>query len=57
MPKIDLLALAPGDVLSIRTPGGGGHGDPLERPAEQVLADVDAGLVTPAHARDAYGSW
>ena len=55
VPKIDLLALAPGDVLSIRTPGGGGHGDPLERPAEQVLADVNAGLVTPAHARDAYG--
>jgi N-methylhydantoinase B len=55
VPKIDLLALAPGDVLSIRTPGGGGHGDPLERPAEQVLADVHAGLVTPAHARDAYG--
>ena len=55
VPKIDLLALAPGDVLSIRTPGGGGHGNPLERPAEQVLADVEAGLVTPAHAREAYG--
>ena len=24
VPKIDLLALEPGDVLSIRTPGGGG---------------------------------
>ena len=55
LPKIDLLALAPGDVLSIRTPGGGGHGNPLQRPAERVLADVDAGLVTPAHAREAYG--
>ncbi len=54
LPKIDLLALPPGDVLSIRTPGGGGHGDPLERPAAEVLADVEAGLVTPAHARDAY---
>ena len=53
--KIDLLALEPGDVLSIRTPGGGGHGDPLERPVERVLADVSAGLVTPAHARDGYG--
>src|SRR5262245_10004857 len=55
LPKIDLLALAPGDVLSIRTPGGGGHGNPLTRPTERVLADVAAGLVTPAHARDAYG--
>ena len=49
------LALEPGDVLSMRTPGGGGNGDPLERPVEAVAADVAAGLVTPAHARAAYG--
>jgi N-methylhydantoinase B len=55
LPKIDLLALEPGDVLSISTPGGGGHGDPLDRPADAVLADVAAGLLTAAHARDAYG--
>ena len=55
LPKIVLLALEPGDVLSVRTPGGGGHGDPLERPIAEVLADLEAGLVTPAHARDAYG--
>src|SRR5262249_61871535 len=55
LPKIDLLALEPGDVLSVRTPGGGGHGDPLARPTRDVLADGAAGLVTPAHARDAYG--
>ena len=53
--KIDLLALAPGDVLSVRTPGGGGHGNPLERPVSRVLADLEAGLITAAHARDAYG--
>jgi len=55
LPKIDLLALEPGDVLSIRTPGGGGHGDPLDRPLPEVLRDVEAGLLTPAHARDGYG--
>ena len=55
LPKIDLLALEPGDVLSMRTPGGGGNGDPLERPIEAVAADVEAGLVTLAHARAAYG--
>ena len=55
LPKIDVLALEPGDVLSVRTPGGGGHGDPLARPIAEVLADVEAGLVTAAHARDAYG--
>ena len=49
------LALEPGDVLSVRTPGGGGHGDRLERPPAHVLADVAAGLVSPAHAREAYG--
>jgi len=55
IPKIDLLALEPGDVLSVRTPGGGGHGDPFARPVEDVQADVDAGLLTPARAREAYG--
>src|SRR5215468_9699511 len=55
IPKIDVLALEPGDVLSVRTPGGGGHGDPLERPIGDVLADVGAGLATAAHAREAYG--
>jgi N-methylhydantoinase B len=39
----------------MRTPGGGGNGDPLARPVEAVAADVEAGLVTPAHARAAYG--
>jgi N-methylhydantoinase B len=39
----------------MRTPGGGGNGDPLERPVEAVAADVAAGLVTPSHARAAYG--
>jgi N-methylhydantoinase B len=55
IPKIDVLTLEPGDVLSIRTPGGGGHGDPWKRPPAQVLADVAAGLVSRDHAREAYG--
>jgi N-methylhydantoinase B len=53
--KIDVLALEPGDVLSVRTPGGGGHGDRLQRPPTDVLADVVAGLLSPEHAREAYG--
>ena len=55
LPKIDVLALEPGDVLSVRTPGGGGHGDPLARPPAAVLADVASGLVSAEHAREAYG--
>jgi N-methylhydantoinase B len=52
--KIDALRLDPGDVVSIRAPAGGGHGDPLERDPGLVTADIRAGLVTVATARDAY---
>jgi N-methylhydantoinase B len=47
--------LAPGDVASVQTPGGGGYGDPLERPPEAVLADVVDGKVSVEKAREAYG--
>jgi len=55
IPKIDVLALEPGDVLSVRTPGGGGHGDRFTRPPAHVLADVLSGLVSRERAREAYG--
>jgi N-methylhydantoinase B len=55
IPKIDVLALEPGDVLSVRTPGGGGHGDRFTRPPSHVLADVLSGLVSGGCAREAYG--
>jgi N-methylhydantoinase B len=54
LPKIDVLALEPGDILSVRTPGGGGHGDRLTRPPSHVLADIAAGLISRDQARDAY---
>jgi N-methylhydantoinase B len=41
----------PGDILHFNTWGGGGWGDPLKRPAEKVLADVERGLVTIEGAR------
>ena len=50
-----MLALEPGDVLSVRTPGGGGHGDRFTRPPSHVLADVLSGLVSRERAREAYG--
>jgi N-methylhydantoinase B len=53
--KIDVLELEPGDVLRIGTQGGGGFGDPLERPAEIVAADVADGVVASATAAAAYG--
>ena len=53
--KVDVLHLEPGDVVSISAPAGGGYGDARERDPERVLADVRAGFVTPAHAREQYG--
>ena len=53
--KIDVLELSQGDTLRIGTQGGGGFGNPLERPVEAVLEDVRKGLVSVASARDAYG--
>jgi N-methylhydantoinase B len=47
--------LDPGTTVSVQTPGGGGYGDPGDRERERVLADVRAGLVAPASARETYG--
>jgi N-methylhydantoinase B len=44
-----------GEVIRIRTTGGGGWGDPLERPYEEVARDLAWGKVSPAGARDDYG--
>ena len=43
------------DALYVRWNGGGGIGDPLERPVEKVLADIDAGLISEKAAADIYG--
>ena len=51
----DALRLAPGDVLRVVSPSGGGRGDPFARDPEAVLRDVQAGLVTPEGARRDYG--
>jgi N-methylhydantoinase B len=47
--------LKEGDIFRLDTPGGGGYGDPLERPAESVLADVREGFVSPEVAERGYG--
>ena len=43
------------DVVRIVTAGGGGWGDPLDRPAAQVAHDVLRKLISEATAHDSYG--
>ena len=45
-----------GDVISIRTPGGGGDGKPEDRPRELVESDVRSGFISPEVARKTYGA-
>ena len=48
------LDLVPGDVISVRSCGGGGYGPPEERDPERVLRDVREGKVSARRARDEY---
>ncbi len=47
--------LRAGDVLSVRTPGGGGYGDPADRDAEAIERDLRLGKLTPEAALARYG--
>ncbi|MFQ6054156.1 MAG: hydantoinase B/oxoprolinase family protein, partial [Candidatus Bathyarchaeia archaeon] len=55
LPSKCTVSLEKGDTLIIRTPGGGGYGDPLERNPDLVLRDVLNGLVSLEAARRDYG--
>jgi N-methylhydantoinase B len=56
LPTKVFAILARGDRLRIETPGGGGWGEPAERDAESLSADVRAGLIAAARARTIYGT-
>jgi N-methylhydantoinase B len=47
--------LPPGALVSIRTPGGGGYGDPGDRDPAAVRRDLRLGKISEARARDVYG--
>ena len=49
------ITLAPGDRVWVRTPGGGGYGDPLQRSVDAVREDVRLERYSLAEARDLYG--
>jgi N-methylhydantoinase B len=48
-------AIPPHDRLRLEMAGGGGWGNPFERPAERVAEDVRNGVVTVESAREHYG--
>jgi N-methylhydantoinase B len=43
------------DALYVRWNGGGGIGDPLDRPPEKVAADLAAGVISKEAASEVYG--
>ncbi|MDA4131480.1 MAG: hydantoinase B/oxoprolinase family protein, partial [Thaumarchaeota archaeon] len=49
------MALEKGTVISFRTGGGGGYGNPFDRDAKKVLKDVLLGYVSVEKARANYG--
>jgi N-methylhydantoinase B len=55
LPSKITFPLAPGDVVSVQTPGGGGTESPRERPADDVARDVALGKISVERARTMYG--
>jgi len=55
VPSKGTIHLRRGDRIVLWTSGGGGYGDPHERPAQQVLDDVLDHKISPQAARETYG--
>jgi N-methylhydantoinase B len=55
LPSKFTMTIHTGDLLHHMQPGGGGHGDPLDRPPRRVLEDVLDEKLSPELARRAYG--
>jgi len=53
--KIAAVPLADGDLIRLKTGGGGGYGDPLKRDVARVLSDVMNGYITVEQAKQDYG--
>ncbi|PJE35566.1 methylhydantoinase, partial [Pseudooceanicola lipolyticus] len=49
------IPLSPGDRVHVRTPGGGGYGNPFARPPALVLEDVRLGRYSAEEARRLFG--
>jgi len=55
LPSKCTVSISRGDTLIIRTPGGGGYGDPRDRAVEAIEEDVLNGLVSIEAAHGIYG--
>jgi len=55
LPQKSVHDLDPGTVVSVRTPGAGGFGDPADRDTEAIARDLDLGKVTEAYVREYHG--
>lgn len=53
--KAQDIALSPGDRVRVRTPGGGGYGDPSKRDPALVAEDVRLGRYTAEQAKALFG--
>jgi N-methylhydantoinase B len=49
------VSLQQGDVVRLKTPGGGGYGDPFARDPDLVLQDVQRGYISRRTVRQEYG--
>ncbi len=54
--KVSRMPLRRDDVVRLVTGSGGGYGEPREREADLVAADVRDELVTPAEATEFYAT-
>ncbi len=56
LPSKTTVEVEPGDVISVRTCGGGGYGPPSERDPALVARDVREGKISLERARTVYGA-
>lgn len=55
LPAQGIIQLADGETVVSVTAGGGGYGDPKDRPRDDVARDVAEGWITAERAREVYG--
>jgi N-methylhydantoinase B len=54
IPSKRVFRMGPSDRLYVHSAGGGGYGNPQERPLEAIQADIANGKISPAYATSHY---